>query len=376
MNAGSVVLLGSGARSGSGLGPQLPTTVRSPLPPFPTPIDYASSLPFHPPSARDLNFYRGQFCGLRLPNAPAVPGSNGDNPSCVMACLLDNYPADIQKQFLAQYAADGYTHLQRSIFHALWYGSSLQQYLDLSKRARGDYGLYCDHWWLAGDDVCPGSRNQDVTWWKAQLDPLIGAVLKSGAIDHSCVGWQLNLYNEPGNQLIAIIKYVAEAVPREIPTWTHWANEAMAFWKKIGTNEDGSDIGEVWTDQYQTIEVHDRFTWWYAMQPYLTGGHHQGNTRMLIKEYQDRICDTLDYFGGRTDKGNMGRSQRHGQADFGMTVYECSGQDQFDDTPKNPYRISEDQGDLRSYLLMCTTSPWAHLAGYGNGGRLPSGEPF
>jgi hypothetical protein len=33
----------------------------------------------------------------------------------------------------------------------------------------------------------------------------------------------------------------------------------------------------------------DRFTWWYAMQPYLTGGHHQGNTRMAINEYQDRL---------------------------------------------------------------------------------------
>jgi hypothetical protein len=70
----------------------------------------------------------------------------------------------------------------------------------------------------------------------------------------------------------------------------------------------------------------------------------------------------------------MGRSQRNGDAAFLMTCYECSAQDQCDDTPTNPYRISEDQGDLRGYLLLCTTSRWAHLAGYGNGGRLPNGE--
>ena len=113
------------------------------------------------------------------------------------------------------------------------------------------------------------------------------------------------------------------------------------------------------------------------MRPYLTGGHHQGNTRMLLKEYQDRICDTLDYFGGDADratgKGNMGRSQRNGDHQFLLTVYECSAQDQFDDTTTNPYAISEDEGDLRGYVLMCTTSPYGHMAGYGNGARRPDG---
>lgn len=350
---------------GPPLGPSWPPVQRAPLPPFPEPVDYASTLPFTPPVGRTLDFYRGQFCGLRVAGAPAVPGSNGDNPSCVMACLLDNYPAEVQKTFLTQYAQAGYTDLQRSVFHALHYGSSLAQYIELSRRARGDYGLFCDHWYLAADDVCPGSRNQDVTWWKAQLDPIIEALLKAGVVDEACVGWQLDQYNVPGNQLIAIIQYVAQAHPKTIPMWTHWANEALAWWKTGG---------EVWSDAFQSLNVHDRFTWWQAMQPYLTGGHHQGSTRMAIKEYQDRICDTLDYFGGDTGKGSMGQSRRNGVVPFKMTVFECSAQDQFDDTPANPYRLSEDQGDLRGYLLMCTTSRWAHLAGYGNGARRPDGS--
>jgi hypothetical protein len=114
------------------------------------------------------------------------------------------------------------------------------------------------------------------------------------------------------------------------------------------------------------------------MRPYLTGGHHQGNTRMLCKEYQDRLCDTLDYFGGEagrdTGKGDMGQSVRSGTPrPFALTVFECSAQDQFDDTPGNPHAISELEGDQRGYILTCTTSPWGHLAGYGNGARRPDG---
>jgi hypothetical protein len=114
------------------------------------------------------------------------------------------------------------------------------------------------------------------------------------------------------------------------------------------------------------------------MRPYLTGGHHQGNTRMLCKEYQDRLCDTLDYFGGDTSrdtgKGDMGRSQRNGDHQFLLTAWETSGQDQFDDTPGNPHAISEADGDQRDYILMCTTSQWGHMSGYGNGGRMPNGD--
>jgi hypothetical protein len=86
-------------------------------------------------------------------------------------------------------------------------------------------------------------------------------------------------------------------------------------------------------------------------------------------------ADTLDYFGGRTDKGHMGSSQRNGDAAFKLTVFECSGQDQFDDTLGNPNRISEDEGDRRGFLLLCTTNPWAHITGYGNSAGRPDGRP-
>jgi hypothetical protein len=71
---------------------------RAPLGPLPGGA-YVRELPFARPD-RDLYFYRGQFCGLRVPGAPVVPGANDRNPECVMACLLDHYPREIQDQFL------------------------------------------------------------------------------------------------------------------------------------------------------------------------------------------------------------------------------------------------------------------------------------
>jgi len=383
MNAGSVYLLGGYREAGATapLGPQAPTILRPPLLPNPEPVDYYTTLPFALPVGRDLHFYRGQFCGLRIADAPVVPGCHGENPSCIMACLLDNYPEWVQEEFLTLYASYGYTHLQRSLGHALGYGHSIDQYIALSKKAR-KLGLFCDHWFIANE--FPGFQyNADASYWGPILDPYIDRLLDAGVIDCACPSWQMDqvMGGAPGNATISIIAHVAKKLPPSIPLYTHWMNEALAWWKKVGTAANGGDIGEVWTDpQYwpNGIEVHDRFSWWYAMQPYLTGGHHQGNTRMLLKEYQDRLCDTLDFFGdehGRdTGKGDMGQSQRDGVRPFALTVFECSAQDQFDDTPDNPYGISEDEGDQRGYLLLCTTSKWGHLRGYGNGARMPDGE--
>jgi hypothetical protein len=356
--------------SGGGLGPMWPPVPRAGFGPYPQPIDYKNVLPFTPPAGRDLNFYRGQFCGLRLQNAPTVPGSNAANPSCIMAALLDNYPEDVQEDFLADYVQDGNTHLQRSLGHALGYGHSIESYIALSKKARSQYGLFCDHWFIANE--FPGFQfNQDASFWGPKLEPFIDKLLGAGVVDCACPSWQMDqvMMSAPGNATISIIAYLAGKLPPSIPIYTHWMNEALAWWKTGG---------EVWSDQYQTINITDRFSWWYAMRFYLTGGHHQGNTRMLCKEYQDRLCDTLDYFGdenGRdTGKGDMGQSLRTGTArPFALTVFECSAQDQFDDTPTNPDAISEVEGDQRGYILMCTTSRWGHMRGYGNGARRPNG---
>lgn len=361
------LFLDASTRQGGGLGPQRPTLPRAPLGPWPS-GSYDRTLPVPVPLGRDLHYYRGQFCGLRVPGAPIVPGCNGSNPELVMACLLDNYPADVQEQFLARYASYGYTHLQRSIGHALYYGSSLGQYIALSAKARRDYGLYCDHWLLNGGEGTSWmfkTPNQDGAFWKPFLQPYVSQLLAAGVVDTACVGWQLDQMQQsaPGNPTISLIAAVAQLLPPSVPVFTHWVNDAMAWWKTGG---------ETWVDEYQEIFVHDRFTFWRAMAPYLTGGHYQGNTtlaRQYPEIYQGRIRDTLNNFVN----GRMGLSERDGvPKPFAMTNFECTAQDQFDGS------CSEQEGDTIGYILTCTKADGyvAGLQGYGNGARLPDGSPL
>lgn len=340
--------------------PSWPALVpRAPLSDFPTPVNYDYIMPFTPPKDRDLYFYRGNFCGLHL-GLPEPPGGSRD---VVMAALLDNYARVDQDKFLLQYAQDGYTHLQRSIGHSTYYGHSTYDHIELSKRAQGDYGLFADEWFLCDEW---GLFRATLAQWKEKLGRVVDELLEANVVDHACVGWQLDKYNAPGNQLIEIIKYFAELIPQDVPLYTHWMNEALAWWLTNIDPRTGQNLGEVWTDQYGSIRVMDRFTWWAAMQPYLTGGHHQGDVKTARTNpqlYQDKMRDTLDYFHGATAKGNMGQSRRGGvQQNFKLTVFECTAQDQFDG------RCSEDEGDLVGYILMCVGAD-----GYGNGARWPNG---
>lgn len=339
-----------------------PLIPRSPLGPFPQPVDYDHVLPFAPPNGPDLYFYRGQFCGLRVKGAPVVPGCNAANPECVMACLLDNYPQAVQEEFFRLYCGYGYTHLQRSLSHALYYGSSIDRFIALSKKAQR-LGLFADVWLIANE--FPGFRfDQGVEFWRPLLDPYIDQMLGAGAIDLACPCWQMDqiMNDAPGNATISIIAYVAERMPATIPVYTHWIRDAMAWWKTGG---------EVWSDKYQTINVYDRFSWWLAMRPYLTGAHHQGDrhiARTDPKTYQGMIRDTLNPF----NDGRMGKAWRRGfEENFRLVEFECTAQDQFDDM------CTELEGDGIGYILTCTKGDYDNggvMSGYGNGARMPNGD--
>ncbi len=340
-----------------------PPIIRPPLGPYPQPVNYPTELGFHPPPIPDLYFYRGNFCGLHLPGAPWVPGANEANPDCVMACLLDNYPPAWQEKYLDTYAGYGYTHLQRSIGHSLYYGGTVASHIQLSKKAQS-IGLYADEWFLGGEAL--KTPNADAAYWAPILQPIIDQMLGAGAIDHACVGWQLDQLNwdAPGNPLISIIAYVAKALPAKIPLYTHWMNEALAWWKTGGENWYDPQFGNTWVD--------NRFSWWWAMQPYLTGGHHQGDNQMALTDprlYGDKMLDTLNPFNGDKGKGDMGQSQRYNHQPFQMTVFENMAQYEFDG------KATETQGDTSSYLLMCIRGANnSHLSGYGNGARRPDGS--
>lgn len=321
---------------------------RAPLPPFPAGA-YDRDPPVVP-AGPDRLFYRGNFCGIRVPGAPGVVGGPnftvpGGDTSLVMACLLDRYPLEWQGAFLERYASYGYTHLQMSVGHSAARGQSIDQYVATAKRAQA-MGLWVDHWFLGGgrDDGMDtyAKRDQDVRYWKPLLDPWIDALLANEAMDCACVGWQLDQYNVPGAPMQSIIDYLADRLgPHHLPIGTHWVNEAGGWWADGG----------------------NRFDWWKAQRNKLSWFHHQGDVNLSIPDYQAKLVDTLNPFGD----GRMGTSGLFGDRPFGLVVYECSAQNQFDE------QCSEDEGDARGFLLCCTKAR-TQVSGYGNGARRQDGS--
>lgn len=305
-------------------------------------------------------YYRGNFCGIRVPGVPLLPGmagftvpgwrdnaEGGLNPpffSVDIARYFVEQP-EVADHILESYAGRGYTHLQCTVGHAVEIGMSIDQYIAYCARAKS-FGLWVDQW-LLGFGLM--SRDRDAEYWRPILNPWIDALLSNNVIDCACVGWQLDQFNTGTPRTIdgrmqspiqSIIDYVADRVgPANVPLGTHWVNEAGA-----------------WNDPF------NRFQWWKDQQNKLLWFHHQGDVDIDIGLYQAKLVDTLDHFGD----GSMGRSGLFGNRPFGLVVYECSAQKQFD------LRCSEDEGDLRGFLLCCTRSK-GQIDGYGNGARRPDG---
>jgi hypothetical protein len=325
--------------------------IRAPLGPLP-PGSYDRDLPTYFSPSPDLLTYRGNFCGIRVKDAPGVPGGMnatvpGGDTSLMMAAHLDRYPLEIQQEYLQQYGSYGYSHLQQSLGHSMEAGRSIDQVVETLGMI-GSRGLFRDIWFLGGGplgnvaNAHPENRDRDAAYWKPILDPWIDALLANRAIDCACVGWQLDQFNKESDSrtgegpLQSIIDYLADRLgPHGIPIGTHWVNEAGAWNTPM-----------------------DRFAWWKRQRNRLSWFHQQGPTDTPIADYQAKIKDVLDPFGD----GRMGTSGLFGDRPFGCVLYECSAQAQYDGL------MTEGEGDLRSTLILCTKAA-GQFAGYGNGGR-------
>lgn len=355
-----------------------PPPPRAPLPPDP-PGQYDRVLPFTPPSQPDKLFYRGNFCGVRVPGIPLLPGMAGytvppwnqnQAPFCppIMAQDLMFYWAkgltDAVSSYFQVYLRDGYTHLQVSVGHAVEAGLSPDQLVAFCWAAKSAGIRFLDFWWLGGGpwgwdserpDIHPENRDRDWAYWWGVIQPYWQAVLS--LMDCCCVGWQLDGYNTADPRQIdstwqapiqnIIDGFAALCVPLEIPIGTHWRNEAGAW--PSPPNPYGLPV--------------DRFGWWKRQHGELTWFHHQGDVNLDIGTYQAKLVDTLNPFGD----GRMGTSGLFGDRPYSLIVYEDSAQAQF-----NLY-MNEDEGDQRGYLLSCTHAA-SHVGGYGNGARLPDGS--
>jgi len=158
-----------------------------PLPPG----NYDKVLPFTPPAGPDKLFYRGNFCGVRVPGMRLLPGMagytvegwkdnkiGGKNPP-FMSIDVPRYTDDERQAILQAHADRGYTHFQLSIGHAIEQGLSIADYVSFANLVQS-FGFFADHWFLGGGDF--NARDMGADYWRPLCQPWIDALLAEGAI--------------------------------------------------------------------------------------------------------------------------------------------------------------------------------------------------
>lgn len=311
---------------------------------------YASTLPFTPPPP-NRDFYRGNFCGTRIPGAPKVIGGSDADPSLVMACLLDRYPVEIQQEYWRVQRAAGYTHGQRSLGHSVFTGEdagefgaglTADQFLDGLARQR-DAGFFTDVWFA--NSLGWRQRDLQIDYWKQQFDRWFDILIPSGLVDMACVGWQLDQIFQPKG-LVDLIDYFAERCgPAGIPVGVHWVNDANAWF-------DDFRGGVNMTPPEHRSGLKDRFDFWRYCAGKVQWTHFQGDVYSPIDDYQDGLKRVMDDLPNGTQ----------------VSIYEPRAQSQFNG------EHAEVIGDAMGFYCLCVVDKHGrHVGGYGNGGRRPDG---
>lgn len=308
---------------------------------------------FAPLPAKNVLTPRGNFCGIRVPGAPPVPGGRnatvpGRDTDLMMSMQLHEYPQEYRDAYIQAHLDRQYTHLQRSLIHALGdlglfsptglIKTTLDDYVKTSAAAQAK-GLYQDHWILTGDINSP-NRDQMAAYYQPMLGPILDVLIANKVVDMMCVGWQLNEFNS-GESLQSVIDWLADVCgPHNIPLFIHF--DPLVTW---------------WGGVYN-----DRFAFWNGQKDKLSGLHFQSDVTLSVQDLQGRMNDTIAPFRN----GQMG--QTFGR-NYIFSATELTANAQFFGPDEGQVVTSEDDGDLVGRYAMCGGAD-----GFYNGARDTDGS--
>jgi hypothetical protein len=346
--------------------PDIPVIVRGPLLPFPTPVNYYTELPWTPPDERD--FLRGDFWGVEMPDAPMVPGM-GDKYQRIFSWFLPKYPLDFQKQYLTKYAGYGYKHFLLSYADATGptenpgktpgAGQTLDQFLETCALVK-KYVKYL-HVRFGSKDFQPAGMSAQQ--WADYVDPVFAQLVAAKVVDEVSLGWELNLWNTPGQPLIDALRHLGgQAHAHGLSSWQHFSPHYTSWFA------DGDDRG--------------RFGWYDD----LAGGGVDGIDYQTMgpmwspQMLQARMVDTLYQFGQR---GNDFKFRMEEDLAFWMWMEDIATVQVDDavDANGNPVytqvSTTPEDANVRGYISCCTIDDVkrtdAKVWGFGNGARMPDG---
>lgn len=344
----------------------VPVIERGPMLPFPEPVNYYTTLPWTPP--QDRNYLRGDYWGVEMPGAPQVPGV-GRKYERIFSWFLDRYPMDFQKEYLTKYGGYGYTHFLLSYADSTGptnnpgktpgNGHTLDQFLEscaLVKR----YVKYL-HVRFGSKDFQPAGMSPQQ--WADFVDPVFEALVAAKLVDEVSLGWELNLWNTPGQPLIDSLRHLGQqAHAHGLTSWQHYSPHYVCWFA------DGDPRG--------------RFGWYDDLANDVDGINYQTmGPHWSPQMLQARMVDTLYQFGQR---GNDYLFRMEEDLAFWMWDTDTV-QVQVDDAVDaagNPIlstvSVTPEDANVRGYVACCTIDDVKHtdakVWGYGNGARMPDGS--
>lgn len=213
--------------------------------------------------------WAGNFCGVRVPGLPAVPGGAPD-ASLVLSWFIDRYSPSDRQRIYTHWRLKNYTHVVVSWPDSRGFGQSPQQFAATCQEliAEGFYPCV----FLSSKDFDPANVDLILD----SLEPVMPLLV--GMVPMFCVGWELSLWLSP-TQVQQLIDALA-------PQWL----------KQVGT------LGYVhFQEDYFSFPQpdHDNASFWNLQVGKLTGVLHQKGLSQDNDLYRARLVDCLQRCAGQ-----------------------------------------------------------------------------
>lgn len=328
-----------------------PVPVRQkPLPPFEASDDQGLVHTTQPPdlvipSWPDRHFWRGDIGGVTLKETPPfVPGANTTPPEMTMSFLLPWYSREWQDKILTAHAERGYTHFHLDLWNARKAGYTPEAFADLVDYVRS-WGFFVSCWLTSNQD----DRSQgwaSVSWIIA---PYLSVILDRPKPETfiSMPGQELNNGCPPGpNGADSIISHVcAMANPVDSPVWLHFTEYYPGYPENVPPAQ--ADMAMV--------------QWIARWRGRVRGLAWQGDSGGSAGLMGAKLWDARRFW-----------------ARAGFTDYPCVSAFELMASFQLYGKATEEYGCLRGLeMVYCTSDGSAPpVAGFGNGARLPNGDPL
>jgi hypothetical protein len=299
---------------------------------------------------------REQFCGLRVPGLPPIPGGAGD-PSLVCAWFIDRYRQSDQDRIIAGMRATGATHWTLSWPDSRAVGQSIGDYVATAS------WLVAQGFWVCHKlfSKVYDQRNPD----PATVYPVMDALVSAGAVTCAAPAWEMNAFVDP-EAMDGICDPLAERYPTVL--WYLHFLSGYAAWQKNTNDSPGAfwnrRLAAGYTGlEYQCVPVTgiDSTVDAAAVAAIAISGAEDtsaASSSWSAGMMQARLNDCLV----RLCPGGLWATPG-----IDLIAWETTAQPQFNG------QQDEVHGDLRGYESMCARGPMA-LSGYGNGARRPDGS--